>query len=91
MSLHTHKRQEVIASTVPSDTIQQLSQMTATKTETILFASCLSESMIISLLDFSQTMWKSVWSLARELYADASITKPMSLHGETMKIKEELK
>ena len=47
--------------------------------------------MVISLLDFSQTMWKSVWSLARELYADASITKPMSLHGETMKIKEELK
>ena len=70
---------------------QLLSQMVATKSETLLFASCSLESMVISLLEFSQTMWQSVWSLARELYADASITKPTTLHGETTKIKEELK
>ena len=67
---------------------QLLSQMVATKSETLLFASCSPESMVISLLEFSQTMWQSVWSLARELYADASITKPTTLHGETTKIKE---
>ena len=70
---------------------QLLSQMVATKSETLLFASCSPESMVISLLEFSQTMWQSVWSLARELYADASITKPTTLHGKTTKIKEELK
>ena len=70
---------------------QLLSQMVATKSETLLFASCSPESMVISLLEFSQTMWQSVWSLAQELYANASITKPMTLHGETTKMKEELK
>ena len=70
---------------------QLLSQMVATKSETMLFASCSPESMVISLLEFSQTMWQSVRSLAWELYANASITKPMTLNGETTKMKEELK
>ena len=62
---------------------QLLSQMTATNTNVMVFDSCSPESMAISFVDYCKQTWRPLWGLARELYADSSLTKPTTLHGES--------
>ena len=70
---------------------QLLSQMNATNTDVMLFASCSPESMAISYVDNCDITWKSLWNLARECYADLTVTKPSTLHGQVPLLKEDLK
>ena len=70
---------------------QLLSQMNATNSDVLLFASCSPESMAISYVDNCDITWKSLWNLARECYADLTVTKPSVLHGQIPILKEDLK
>ena len=70
---------------------QLLSQMRATNTDIMLFGSCSPESMAISFVDNCKKTWRPLWGLARELYADSSLTKPTALHGESTALRPALK
>ena len=70
---------------------QLLSQMKATNSDVLLFASCSPESMVVSYVDNCPIMWRSLWNLARECYADFTVTKPTVLHGQVPFLKEDLK
>ena len=70
---------------------QLLSEMVATDSTILIFASCSMESIAISYVDFCADMWRKLWGLAREIYADATISKPTVLHGQSAQLKEDLK
>ena len=65
--------------------------MVATDSTILIFASCSTESIAISYVDFCSDMWRKLWGLAREIYADATISKPTVLHGQSVELKEDLK
>ena len=48
-------------------------------------------SMAISFVDNCKKTWRPLWGLARELYADSSLTKPTALHGESTALQPALK
>ena len=70
---------------------QLLSQMRATNTDIMVFSSCSPDSMAISFVDNCKETWRSLRGLARELYADLSLTKPTTLHGESTALRPALK
>ena len=70
---------------------QLLSEMIATDSTILIFASYSMESIAISYVDFCADMWRKLWGLAREIYADATISKPTVLHGQSAELKEDLK
>ena len=69
---------------------QVMSEMKSTNCNTCIFASCSPESVVMSYIDFSETLWTEIWNLSMKLYNSPNPKMPDRLSTDSQDLKKSI-